>query len=44
MQKMKPPGSKKMNYEYNFPIFFVVCHNLAVEIIFKGIGFVNPKI
>jgi uncharacterized membrane protein YhdT len=44
MQKMKPSRSKEMNCKYNFPIFFVVRHNLAVKIIFKGIGFVNPKI
>jgi hypothetical protein len=34
----------QMNCEKNFPIFFLVRHNLDVEIIFKGVGFVIPKI
>jgi hypothetical protein len=43
MVKKKLLGREKKSYEYNFPTSSLVHHNLEVEIIFKGVGFVIPK-
>jgi hypothetical protein len=42
MVKMKLLGREKKNYGYIIPTSFLVHLDLEVEIIFKGVGFVNP--
>jgi hypothetical protein len=44
MKKMKLLGREKKSIEKNFPTSFLVLPNLEDEILFKGVGFVIPKV
>jgi hypothetical protein len=44
MEKMKLLGRGNRSFKYNFPTSFLVLPNLEIKIIFKGVGFVIPKL